>query len=69
MPPLDSASQARLDALANAPLDKWIALSADESRIVAEGDSFGAVAEELERMGENDALVMRVPDDWIPRIL
>jgi hypothetical protein len=69
MPHLDSASQARLYALANAPLDRWIALSADETRVVAEGESFSDVADKLDRLGDTDALILRVPDDWISRIL
>ena len=41
---LDPASQSRLSALAGAPLDRWIALSADESHVVADGETFVEVA-------------------------
>ena len=66
---LDRANEARLSALTSAPLDRWIALSADESRIVAEGDTFEEVANVVERSGEQDPLIIRIPDDWTPRIL
>lgn len=66
---LDSASASRLEALASAPLDRWIALSADETRIVAEGSTFEEVALAAERAGESDPLILRVPEDWTPRVL
>ena len=67
--PLDAASTSRLSALANAPLDKWIALSADETRVVAEGATFQEVVVAAERSGESDPLIVHVPEDWAPRIL
>lgn len=66
---LDSASESRLAALLAAPLDRWVALSADETRIVADGGSFEDVVVAAERAGEADPLILRVPEDWTPRIL
>ena len=66
---LDSASQARLDALSGAPLDRWIALSEDESRVIADADTFEAVVEAAQKTGEADPLIIRVPEDWAPRVL
>ena len=66
---LDRASQARLSALSGAPLDRWVALSADESRVVADADTFQNVAEAAERAGESDPVILRVPTDWTPRVL
>lgn len=66
---LDSASESRLAALRGAPLDRWVALSADESRVVADGDSFESVAAAAEHAGESDPLIVKVPEDWTPRIL
>lgn len=60
---------ARLEALRHATLDRWIALSSDEQRLVAEGESFDAVVEAAERSGETDPLIIRVPEDWTPRVL
>ena len=66
---LDPASQSRLSALASAPLDRWIALAADESHVVADGETFAEVAAAAERNGESDPLILRVPHDWTPRVL
>ena len=67
--PLDTAASARLAALSAAPLDRWVALSNDESRLVAVGETFEEVAAAAERGGEPDPLIIRVPEDWTPRIL
>jgi hypothetical protein len=68
-PQLDAASESRLAALTSAPLDRWVALSEDESRIVADGHTFEEVAEAAERSGEANPLIVRVPEDWTPRVL
>jgi hypothetical protein len=62
-------AEARLSVLRNAPLDRWIALSSDETRIVAEGETFAGVVEAAERTDEHDPIVLRVPEDWTPRVL
>lgn len=67
--PLDSTSASRLAALISAPLDRWVALSQDESRIVAEGETFESVVSAAEHNGETDPLMIRVPEDWTPRVL
>ena len=64
---LDSASEARLSALSRAPLDRWIALSADETKIVADGATFEEAALAAEKNGETDPLIIRTPEDWTPR--
>jgi hypothetical protein len=66
---LDAASEARLAALTRAPLDRWVALSSDESRIVADAETFEEVAAAAEKNGEVDPLILRVPEDWTPRVL
>jgi hypothetical protein len=42
---------ARSEALRKAPLDSWVALSADESKVVAVGASYEEVTATLNRMG------------------
>ena len=66
---LDRASEARLSALFSAPLDRWIALSADETRVLADADTFQNVTDAVERAGESDPVILRVPTDWTPRVL
>lgn len=64
-----TAQNARLTALRNATPDRWVALSADETRIVAEGETFAEASVAAQQAGENDPLLVRVPPDWTPRIL
>jgi hypothetical protein len=59
----------RLDALRAATPDRWVALSADETRVVAEADSFDEAAAAAERAGETDPILVRVPEDWTARVL
>lgn len=66
---LDPASAARFSALNQAPHNRWVALSSDESRVVADSDTFEGVVTEAERRGELDPLIVRVPQDWTPRVL
>ena len=61
--------QDRLRALEGAPLDRWIVLSEDESRIVAEGSTFEEAAAKAEANGVSDPVLIRTPEEWVPRIL
>ena len=61
-----SYSDARSQALRNAPLNSWIALSDDESRVVATGKSYEEVAAELDRLGDENSVILKTPDDWLP---
>jgi hypothetical protein len=63
---LSRADADRLALLERAPLDKWIALSQDETRIVAEGATYAEVVAALNE-DEDDPIVLRVPEDWTPR--
>lgn len=59
-------SQVRLELLRSAPLDAWIALSGDESRIVAIGNNFGEVSARADALGEVDAIILKTPPVWAP---
>lgn len=63
-----TAAEARLAVLMKAPMNRWIALSSDESRMIAEGSTFAEVVEAAERSGEEDPQFLYVPEDWTPRI-
>jgi len=56
----------RFEALKSAPLDCWIALSEDESKIVAIGNSFAEVVSKCERAGVSDPVVIKTPKSWFP---
>lgn len=59
-------NSARLNALRTAPLDKWIALSADESQVIASADSYAEAVRLSEEAGENDPLILKTPPQWAP---
>ncbi|MGO8756858.1 MAG: DUF5678 domain-containing protein [Terracidiphilus sp.] len=59
-------STVRLKALQAAPLDAWIALSEDESRIVAVGRDYAEVSAKADATGEKDVLILKTPPFWAP---
>jgi hypothetical protein len=56
----------RLELLRSAPLDSWVALSEDESRIVATGATYTEVVERSENAGVSDPLILKTPTEWSP---
>ncbi len=56
----------RLEALQNAPLNSWIALSGDETTLVATGASYIEVARKLDELGDVDAVILKTPSQWVP---
>jgi hypothetical protein len=54
----------RASALRDAPLNSWIALSDDETKIVAHGATYQEVADELDRVGDDTAVILKTPPDW-----
>lgn len=56
----------RLELLRSAPLDSWIALSEDETRIVAVGATYSEAAERSEIAGVSDPLILKTPVQWAP---
>jgi hypothetical protein len=56
----------RLEALRSAPLNSWIALSEDESKIVAVGSTFSEVVTNSEKAGVSDPIIIKTPKAWAP---
>jgi hypothetical protein len=56
----------RFEALKSAPLDSWVALSEDESTIVAVGNSYSEVVSKSESAGVSDPVVLKTPKSWLP---
>jgi hypothetical protein len=56
----------RFEALKSAPLDSWIALSEDESQIVAVGSSYSEAVDKSERAGVSDPVLVKTPKEWLP---
>jgi hypothetical protein len=63
---MSPANAIRLEILRSAPLNKWIALSEDESRIVAVGDDFQEVSDKSDAAGETDPIILKTPVSWAP---
>jgi len=56
----------RSEALRGAPLDSWIALSEDETRVVATGATYEEVAKRLDEAGDRDSVILKTPKSWLP---
>jgi hypothetical protein len=56
----------RLKLLQSAPLNSWVALSEDESRIVAVGTTYSEVVERSDNAGVSDPLILKTPEQWSP---
>ncbi len=56
----------RLKALKSAPMDSWIALSSDETEVVASASTFEEVSAKIEESGLADLVVLKTPKYWAP---
>lgn len=56
----------RLELLRSAPLNSWIALSEDESSIVATGSTYSEVSERSDIAGVSDPVILKTPEQWLP---
>ena len=56
----------RNKALWSAPLDSWIALSEDETRVVATGATFAEVAKLLDEASDENSVILKTPKSWLP---
>lgn len=54
----------RFEALESAPLDSWVALSEDETKIVAVGSTYAEAVEKSERAGVSDPVLVKTPKAW-----
>jgi hypothetical protein len=62
-------SNERLELLRSAPLNTWLALSADETRIVATGRTFMEADEAARKTGEQGYFLTKTPHAWLPRAM
>ncbi len=60
------SSDLRLKALESAPLDSWVALSEDESKVVAAGSTYDEVVRNSEIAGVSDPVLIKTPKIWMP---
>lgn len=55
----------RIEALRAAPPNAWIALSEDESRIVATGTTYEEVVKKSQEAGVEEPILIKTPNDWL----
>jgi hypothetical protein len=63
---MSDANNVRVELLRKAPLDTWVALSEDETQIVAVGATFGEVTSKSELAGVSDPVILKTPKVWLP---
>lgn len=61
---VNPAVEARISALREAPLNSWVALSDDETKLLVSGASYQEVAEALDRIGDKSAVILKTPASW-----
>jgi len=54
--------------LEKAPRECWLALAADESKIVGRGEDIAEAVEEAKSNGEDDPVIIWAPKEWIPAV-
>lgn len=60
------STDARLEALRSAPLNSWIALSEDETMVVAVGATYEEAVRNSERAGVSEPTLLKTPERWLP---
>jgi hypothetical protein len=58
----------RVRILREAKPNSWVAFSEDESRVVAYGDSYSEVVRASEEVGEMEPLIVKIPENWNPKV-
>jgi len=61
----ETVDDRRLELLRSAPLDSWIALSEDETKIVATGATYEEAARKSELAGVSDPVLLKTPKTWL----
>ena len=58
----------RLKILLDADPGSWIAFSADETVVVGRGKTCEDAVKMAELAGENDPVLIKIPEDWSPQV-
>jgi hypothetical protein len=62
------SAEERVRILREAKPNSWIAFSEDESKVVAQGESYSQVVEAAENAGEKEPVIVKTPDSWSARV-
>jgi hypothetical protein len=63
---MDGQTELRFQALKSAPLESWVALSEDETKVVAVGTSYEEAVRNSEKVGVSDPVFVKTPKVWMP---
>ncbi len=58
----------RIKILKDALPNSWIALSADESRVLASGQTYSDAVKLAEAKGESEPVLIKTPESWLDRV-
>jgi hypothetical protein len=58
----------RVKILKQAKPNSWIALSSDESKLLATSESYAEAVKIAEAAGEPEPVLIRTPDTWVDRV-
>jgi len=61
-------AEERVRVLREARPNSWVAFSEDESKIVAHGDSYSEVVQAAANAGENEPVIVKVPENWASKV-
>lgn len=59
------ASNARAEALRKAPPNSWVALSEDESRLIAVAPTYEEAVAKSEEAGVREPIMIKTPKEWL----
>jgi hypothetical protein len=62
------SAEERVRILSEAKPNSWVAFSSDESRLVASGATYSEAVAEAEKCGEDDPVLIKIPENWGPRV-
>jgi hypothetical protein len=56
----------KAEVLRNAPRQCWVALSHDETRVMAHGATYAEAVARAQEVGEDDPVLVLTPEEWLP---
>ncbi len=62
------SAEERVRILEAAKPNSWLALASDESKVVGRGDTYAEAVADAEKHGEEDPILISIPDNWNSRV-
>jgi len=62
------SAEERVQILSTAKPNSWVAFSADESKVVAYGETYSEVVKAAAKLGESEPVIIKTPDNWSSRV-